>query len=118
MFGPNVFLRVFQGTVVAGARGNLDVEARYEGEEPAIALEITNLARQACTVSISSGYGGETITHDLRAGQSFHERFELGRSFGWYDLTIVTDTDPGFLRRLAGHLENGRDSVSDPALGS
>ena len=27
-----------------------------------------------------------------------------------------TDADPGFLRRLAGHLQNGRDSVSDPAL--
>jgi hypothetical protein len=26
--------------------------------------------------------------------------------------------DPGFLRRLAGHLENRRDSVSDPAFGS
>ena len=28
------------------------------------------------------------------------------------------DADPGFLRRLGGHLENGRDSVSDPALGT
>jgi len=28
------------------------------------------------------------------------------------------DADPGFLRRLGGHLQNGRDSVSDPALGS
>jgi len=29
----------------------------------------------------------------------------------------VVDTDRDFLRRLAGHLENGKDSASDPALG-
>jgi phospholipase C len=34
------------------------------------------------------------------------------------DLSVVTDADPGFLRRLAGHLESGRDSVSDPAFGN
>ncbi|MFD0206602.1 MULTISPECIES: phospholipase domain-containing protein [Saccharothrix] len=29
---------------------------------------------------------------------------------GWYDLTITADG--GFHRRLAGHVENGRESVS------
>ena len=35
---------------------------------------------------------------------------------GWYDLTV---TVPGtsFRRVLAGHLENGRPSISDPQLG-
>jgi hypothetical protein len=32
-------------------------------------------------------------------------------------LTITADADPDFLRRFAGHLENGHDSVSDPAFG-
>jgi len=39
-------------------------------------------------------------------------------SYGWYDLGIRVDTDPGFLRRLAGHVENGLDSASDPAFGA
>jgi len=42
---------------------------------------------------------------------------ELESSFGWYDLSVQTDADRDFLRRLAGHLENGRDSASDPAFG-
>jgi hypothetical protein len=25
---------------------------------------------------------------------------------GWYNLTVVADTDPTFLRRLASHLES------------
>jgi len=44
-------------------------------------------------------------------------RFELARSFGWYDITLTTDSDPSFAQQLAGHLETGRDSVSDPTLG-
>jgi len=116
VFGPNGFLRVFQGSVASRAKGNLDVESRYERDDPAIVLEITNLARERGRVTITSGYGGDTVRHDLRAGESFQQRFPLEKSFGWYDLLIQVDTDPTFLRRLAGHVENGRDSVSDPGI--
>lgn len=43
-------------------------------------------------------------TVDLRAGKR------------WYDLTVVSDTDATFLRRFAGHVENGLPGVSDPAI--
>ena len=36
---------------------------------------------------------------------------------GWYDLTITVDADPQFAYQLAGHLENGDDSISDPLMG-
>jgi phospholipase C len=116
VFGPNGFLRVFQGTVAPGARGNLDVDVRYEGDGPTIVLEITNLSRARCRVNVANGYGGDAIARDLRPGQSLRHGFGLARSFGWYDLVIQVDTDPAFARRLAGHVENGRDSVSDPAI--
>jgi phospholipase C len=54
----------------------------------------------------------------LRAREKFARAFTLERSFGWYDLTIEVDADPSFSCQLAGHLETGRDSASDPALGS
>jgi len=38
--------------------------------------------------------------------------------FGWYDLTLTVGADPTFRQQLAGHVETGRDSASDPALGS
>jgi phospholipase C len=34
----------------------------------------------------------------------------------WYDLAVACDQDSTFLRRLAGHVETGRPSTSDPAL--
>jgi phospholipase C len=43
---------------------------------------------------------------------------ELEESFGWYDLTVRVDSDARFQRQLAGHVETGRPSVTDPAIGA
>src|SRR5262245_40388881 len=117
-FGPNGFLRTFRGSVSPEARANLDVEARYDVDDDTIVLIITNLGRIPNRVTVANAYGDhDPITRKVRPGQSVRQRWHLKSSFGWYDLSVETDTDAGFLRRLAGHLENGRDSVSDPAFG-
>jgi hypothetical protein len=36
---------------------------------------------------------------------------------GWYDIAITVDDDPGLRAVLAGHVENGDDSIADPRLG-
>jgi phospholipase C len=41
----------------------------------------------------------------------------LQQTHGWYDLTATVDTDAGFKWQLAGHVESGRASISDPAMG-
>jgi phospholipase C len=38
----------------------------------------------------------------------------LGGSYGWYDLKVTSDADSTFVRRVAGHVETGRPSMSDP----
>lgn len=55
--------------------------------------------------------------HRLAPGERLTRRVSLERSFGWYDFTLRADSDPAFRRQLAGHLETGHDSMSDPALG-
>jgi hypothetical protein len=47
-----------------------------------------------------------------------HSQFKVDSSFGWHDLAITGDGDTDFRQQIAGHLETGNDSVSDPALGS
>jgi phospholipase C len=42
----------------------------------------------------------------------------LQESFGWYDLAVRVDSDALFERQLAGHVETGRPSMSDPAIGA
>jgi phospholipase C len=41
---------------------------------------------------------------------------QLHKSFGWYDLTVTAESDSSFARQLAGQLETGKPSVTDPAI--
>ena len=68
-------------------------------------------------MNIASLYDKKSLSDVLQRGRAFEKRWHLDSSFGWYDLTVTTDADKSFQRRFAGHLENGRDSMSDPALG-
>lgn len=78
---------------------------------------VTNTGPVECRVTMSSAYDDDVIAKRIKPGQHFSKKLSLKSSFGWYDLSVVIDTDPSFLRVLAGHVENGRDSASDPAFG-
>ena len=43
--------------------------------------------------------------------------WDLRGSDHWYDLTLTLADDPSFAQRLAGHLETGRASRTDPGIG-
>jgi phospholipase C len=130
--GPNGFLRSYKGGNAALTSANLDVDARYDtdgcdrehrrnfgrdNDETGIALTIGNRGRAAVTVSILDVYANETSKHHLKPGQDVQKSWSLRDSFGWYDFVISVDSDAAFEQRLAGHVENGDDSMSDPALG-
>ena len=117
VFGPNGFLRHFRGSVSSSTKVDLDVDVHYDVDDYALILRITNQAHTPCPVSIASVYDDKSMADVLPRGRAIEKRWPLKSSFGWYDLSVTTDADPGFLQRLAGHLENGRDSVSDPAFG-
>jgi phospholipase C len=117
VFGPNGFLRVFAGS--AGSRSaNLTVKTICDKESEGIALLIHNHSSNSEKVNIVDAYSGKTTTHHLQPDSAFTYFSQLGKSFGWYDLTVQTDSDANFQRRLAGHVETGRDSKTDPAIGS
>jgi phospholipase C len=116
VFGPNGFLRRFRGRVARDA-ADLDVDVRYDVDDYALIIRVSNQSRAACRVTLASAYDRKSLVDVLPRGRALEKRWPLKSSFGWYDLEITTDADRNFLRRVAGHLENGRDSVSDPALG-
>lgn len=115
VYGPNGFFRSFKGTV-SSAAANLAVTVSYD-REPGITLEIRNLGTGATRVYVDDGYGGAAIELPLEAGKRVAWHWSLQSSFGWYDLTLRADSDPTFRRQIAGHVETGRDSMTDPAIG-
>jgi phospholipase C len=66
---------------------------------------------------VLNAYTGNTITRRLGKHESFQDELPLHEFHGWYDLIITVASDPAFNYELAGHVETGEDSFSDPAMG-
>jgi phospholipase C len=116
VYGPNGWYRLYKGSVEANA-ANLSVETDETMYDDALRLTIHNRGAGDLKVSIHDEYTGEALSEMLRVGCSITKQFELAASHNWYDLIVRVDGDP-FEQRLAGHLENGRDSFTDPAMGN
>ncbi|WP_369179912.1 phosphocholine-specific phospholipase C [Streptomyces mutabilis] len=109
--GPNGFLRAFRG---AGEATGAEVTARHTGDD--LRLTFTNAGSGTARLRVADAYGGRSRTVTVRPGATVHHTVDLARSRRWYDVTVTSESDPAFLRRLAGHVENGRPGVSDPAI--
>jgi phospholipase C len=51
-------------------------------------------------------------------GERITQHWHIGESFGWYDLKITVEGDVSFEQHIAGHVETGRDSMTDPLIGA
>jgi phospholipase C len=68
-------------------------------------------------VTVVDAYTGNSVSQLLHPRQTFAKKLSLQQFYGWYDLIVTVAGDTTFSYRLAGHVETGRDSFSDPALG-
>jgi phospholipase C len=118
VYGPNGFVRYFNGSIGSSA-AVLDVRSSDDRDDDRGSLEwrITNLAADRAEVSVLDAYTGESSSWLLRPDETFEGEVSLGQFHGWYDLIVTVAADPTFKYRLAGHVETGKDSFSDPALG-
>jgi phospholipase C len=114
--GPNGFLRRFTG---GSAGANQEVTATYAVTEGNLFLDLVNSAHTACTFTVvDNSYGEPPRTFKVAAGMTSRQDGCLSGSHGWYDITVTCSADPAFLRRLAGHVETGWPSRSDPTFSS
>ncbi len=116
--GPNGFLRTFKGSYSGGNGANLEVKAEYDEGDGGVTLVITNQQSNPGTLHILDHYTGGTFKRTLGPKEHVEKHWPSLRHSGWYDLTVQVAEDPSFEYRLAGHVETGKNSVSDPAIGS
>jgi phospholipase C len=114
VYGPNGFYRSFQGNLAG--RALLAVSAAYDVVGNAVSVNVTNQGTKTSVVIIVNGYTGETVVEQVAGGQTLSKFWPLKSSFGWYDLTVRVEGDATFKRRLGGHVETGKNSMSDPAI--
>jgi phospholipase C len=123
VYGPNGFLREFRGNSTTAAQvtmalaGSTARELAGSTARPTLRLIISSGGGPALTARTIDEVGGappRTIV--VAAGASHTEELDpLATGDGWYDLSVTVDGDPAYVRRFAGHLEDGRPSFSPPA---
>ncbi|MEV4618516.1 phosphocholine-specific phospholipase C [Asanoa sp. NPDC049573] len=111
VYGPNGFFRRFAGDA------GLTVSTSYDERHLSLDLTFANHGRKQLSVTVRDGYRGRPVTLSLRPGEMERREWSLKHNHGWYDLSVSVAGNPLFEQRLAGHLENGEDSFTDPAMG-
>jgi phospholipase C len=108
VYGPNGFLRTVRGP------GDCSLEvAATATPQGAIRLHLRNGADRTLTARVrDAGYGRGEQSVRIAAGGAQELLWALQSSHHWYDLIISADKHQW---RLAGHIEDGHESVSDPA---
>ncbi|MFW5420812.1 phospholipase C, phosphocholine-specific [Nocardiopsis sp. CNT-189] len=116
--GPNGFRREFTGSAAADAPGgSARVESRIEAEGRKVRLTLGNdgdadLAFTVTPQGHSAERGAKEKEVCLSPGAEKTLTWPASPTEGWYDLAVTLAGDDAFLRRLAGHIENGGESVS------
>jgi phospholipase C len=113
VLGPNGFHRRFvgQGAPAVATLIRLD---RWKG---ALVVEVRNLGEATQRLRLAPvAYAHRRWTVDLKPGATASRRWDLAKTAGWYDFEATLDGDDRYRRRLAGRLETGRASTSDPAM--
>jgi len=117
VYGPNGFFRAFQGNVAALRSAQLVITVQYDEPNKGITLVIGNPSASTANVTILDRYAGQSIQFVVGAASSQPKSFARSLFSGWYDFVITSAANPTIRYQVAGHVETGKDSFSDPALG-
>jgi len=118
VYGPNGFLRQFSGSNDRSAAVLAVTATHGFGGWGSFVLQIANVTENKASVTVTNAYTGKTVpAFFTRHGEEFVYDWSLEEFQGWYDLVITVEQDPTFEYRFAGHIETGRESISDPAMG-
>jgi phospholipase C len=122
VYGPNGFYREFAGHeqepgihVACGYERSKINPKKLTGN---ISLAFTNneSTTQAITVRDNS-YKTGSQKKMLSPGSLVTMGFNLEKSYGWYDFSVIVSGDDQFEKRFAGHVETGNISRTDPLMG-
>jgi phospholipase C len=119
LMGPNGFHRSFAGlaaerepevALVEQPSGHVALAFRNDAAEP-----VAFAVQMGPEYPLVEGVARRELT--VPPGQAVDLRWDLSASDGWYDLAVTIPGQPSYLRRFAGHVETGRPSRTDPAIG-
>ncbi len=111
LHGPNGFLRHFTGNDVTFNAVEVTLTLSGPPNHPLLVLTITHSAESSASAFVTAGSQSSQLVVPGR-GKSVVTLDPLTTNDGWYDVGVSIDGQQPFLRRFAGHLENGQPSVT------
>jgi len=124
--GPNGFLREFRGNAETCAMLSAALVADAVNDE--VKMELKNDGTTTKQFYITDNVYGllveQSMIITLTAGMAKSVSINVASVGHWYDFSVaITDTGNAydascFYRRFMGHVETGKDSISDPAMGA
>ncbi|NHO34103.1 phosphocholine-specific phospholipase C [Acetobacter fallax] len=115
VYGPNGFYRSFCRNVATGT--DIALSTSSSAENCTISITLINKTGKPVTIQVEDVYSGQQISNSLAAGKTHTFTVAASATSGWYDILINVAEDAGFELRIAGHVETGEDSTTDPAIG-
>ncbi|MDL4772083.1 phosphocholine-specific phospholipase C [Actinomadura xylanilytica] len=108
--GANGFRREFAGAT-AGPAATAAVASAGTADARHLVITLANPGSRPLTFTLAAlAYG--TAARKVTVAPGRRATVQWRTRHGWYDVEIKTAEDTAFRRRLMGHLENGRASVS------
>jgi phospholipase C len=112
--GPNGYFCALRGF----ADDTFEAEVRGAGGQRRIEVLLWNRGERAAVCRVANAYGTAPARQvAVPAGGTETLAFELAESAGWYDIAVTLPDAPRYLRRYAGHHEDGQPATSDPGPG-
>jgi phospholipase C len=121
IYGPNGYLSEFScdpSSLTTTTQAAIpEVKLRHDPLTRDLLLTLGNTGGKTCTFHIANLYESGNVRHyTIDAGNVVEDRWSTTAAGGWFDLSITQKSAPGFLRRFAGHLEDGKPGTSDPGV--
>jgi len=119
VYGPNGFYREYQGDAQTQLRVNTGYEILPEKNKAFLIISIRNLGNSSKEVSLGNKMKNGSNLQKLKipAGGNKEIKLDVAESYNWYDVLITEKSNEVFKRRVAGRIETGKDSKTDPVMG-
>ncbi|WP_344674630.1 phosphocholine-specific phospholipase C [Sphingobacterium kyonggiense] len=108
--GPNGFFREFKGHV----KKHFPQIAIDSNHSKGLRIKVSDLKSNAFMKD--QAYSRKSIEFNRKKIKELG--ISLQESYGWYDYEIMLSDDKDFYYRFAGHVENGKSSMTDPLMGN
>ncbi len=114
-YGPNGFQRHFAGNTQQDCN-QIEVSSLVDSNAGCIGLDLLNSSGATVNFTVTDNLNSGLLSNfTLSAATSTNcAFFAVTNNNGWYNLTVTADADTNFLRHLAGHIETGAFSFTEP----